>query len=129
MATAKKPLPIGAIVDQLYAVREEKRALAVKEKELDEKVAALEAQLYEACDAQQTTGARGSKASITIGESQVFNIVDFDALAKYIKRTGYFHLFQRRITLDAARELFEKNGQVPGLESFTKRKINLTTLK
>jgi len=128
MAT-KKPEPIGKLCDDLWKVKQEKAAWAKLEADFDLRIKELETKIFEAFDAQETTAGRGTKCSVSLGTSTVFNIDDFDALAKYIKRTGYFHLFQRRITVAAARELFEKNGKVPGLAPFEKRVLNITTTK
>jgi hypothetical protein len=128
MATKKEPT-IGQLIDQLWNLKQEKAELAKQDKVLAEQVTELEEKIYVLCDSQDTTRGAGSKASFSLGTTTTFNIDDFDALAKYVKRTGYFHLFQRRITVDAARELFESKGNVPGLSPFTKRKITVTTIK
>lgn len=124
----KRPETIGTLIDGIWALREEKRDLEAKVKTIEGEIAAKEEALLARLDKENTDKAAGRKASVSVGTSQQFNIQDFDALAAYVKKTGYFHLFQRRITVDAARELFEKHGQVPGLEPFTKRKLNVRTI-
>ena len=127
-AVPAKPT-LGDLIDQLWGVKQERAALAKQDTVLSAQIADIETEIYTLADAQGTTAGRATKASISIGEQDVFNITDFDELAKFVKKTGYFHLFQRRITVDAARELFESKGNVPGLTPAKKRVIRVTTLK
>lgn len=128
-AVPTKEPTVGELIDQLWSVKEEKKEWAKEEKKLNARIEDIEQQLFAKFDAEQMTLGRGSKASISVGTSTAFNIADFDALCAYVKRKNYFHLFQRRVTVESARELFEANGSVPGLEPYTKRTIHITTLK
>lgn len=120
---------IGQLVDKLWAKREMKRKLEEeKMKPLEKEIAQLQEDIMDRMGQQELEGGRGRKASASITEEVVANITDFEALCKYVKRTGYFHLFHRRISNPAFRELAAKKP-VPGLEAFTKKKLNLTTLK
>lgn len=118
---------IGAIIDKLWSLREEKRLLAMKEKELNADIEVLETQLYERMDKEGTTKSAGAKASVSLGTTDVFQIEDFDLFAAYVGKNKFYHLFERRVSQLAAREIFEKKGTLPGLTTYTKRKINLTT--
>lgn len=129
MATAKKKAPtIGQRIDTLFSLREQKRALEAQVKVIEEKQAAEEAELMAQMEAEGVTKSTGTQASVGITESIVANIVDWDALCAYVKKKNYFHLFQRRVSDPAARELFQSDGKVPGLEPFTKKKLTLTKL-
>lgn len=123
-----KTVSIGDLIDRMWMTREKKRLLNEKVAELDKDLAMLEADIQDRLAQENLDGGRGKKASVSVGEEIVANITDFDALCKYVKRTGYFHLFHRRISNPAFRELAAKKP-VPGLEAFTKKKLNLTTLK
>lgn len=125
---ATRPVPMGSLIDDIWALREKKRELAASIEDIEKTIAEKEELLISRMDQEGVEKSTGKKASVSVAVSQQFNIKDFDSLAAYVKKTGYFHLFQRRITVDAARELFEKHGQVPGLEPFTKRKLNVRTL-
>lgn len=127
-AVPTKPRTLGALIDALDDAREVKRALAVQVKDAEETYNDLAAQIIERLDAEDTRKGEGKKASASITESIVGQIDDYDALTKYIKRTGYFHLFERRVSAVAFRELYEQKGAVPGLVPFTKRTLNLRSL-
>lgn len=128
MAAAPKPRTLGALIDALDDAREVKRDLAAKVKEAEAVYNELVAEIIAKMDAEDTRKGEGKKASASISETVVADIEDFDALTKYVKRTGHFHLFQRRVSDPAFRELLEQKGAVPGLKPFTKRTLNLRSI-
>ncbi len=123
-----KVTPLGTLIDQMQVIRAKRQVLAQQDKELMADYTAKEEEVIARLTATEMEGGKGKKASCSLGTEVVANIVDFDALCKYVKKTGYFHLFQRRVSNPAFRELAAKKP-VPGLEAFTKIKLNLTTLK
>lgn len=125
---AAKALTLGKSIDALWALREIKRAKEAEIKEVDGKIADAESILFERLDAEDTNKGEGKSASVSISSATSFNITDFDLFAKYVAKTKYFHLFQRRVSEVAAREIFETKGQLPGLTAYTKRRINLRSL-
>lgn len=119
---------LGSLIDTLDSIREEKRALAEKEKEINARYADIEAMILERLDKEGMKKATGGRASVSCSDTVVANLTDWEALTKFIKRTGNFQLFQRRVSDPAFRELLEAKGSVPGLEAFTKTKLNLRSL-
>lgn len=115
---------VGSLIDQLDKTREKKRKLDEQVKILEAEYSALSQTLIERLQQEGMDKASGKSATISLSNVVVANITDYDALTKYVKRTGYFHLFQRRISDPAFRELLETKGSVPGLEPFTKVKLN-----
>lgn len=130
MTATPKPVPVGKLVDQLDAAREKKRRAAEALKALEAEYSALEEQVKERLLAEGMLKATGTKATVSIKETVVANIIDWDALCGYIKKTGHFHLLQRRVSDPAFRELaaMSKKG-VPGLAPFTKIALNHASLK
>lgn len=123
-----KPQTLGKTIDSLWALREVKRAKEAEIKEIEGQISAAESTLLERLDAEDTVKSEGKNASVSISESVNFNITDFDEFAKYVGKSKQFHLFQRRVSELAVREIFENKGAVPGLTPYTKRKINLRSL-
>lgn len=123
-----KKITIGARIDGLHNLREKKRALEAQVKTIEAAYAAEETALMTQMEAEGVDKSTGQLASVGISKSIVANIVDWDALTKYVKKTGYFHLFQRRVSDPAARELFELGKPVPGLEPFQRKKLTLSSL-
>lgn len=122
------PMTLGAATDKMWALREEKRKLAVEEKRIDGELKELETTIFGLMDAQDTRKAEGKKAGISIGEAVVANVEDWDALWPYIVKNKYFHLVQKRVSDPGMRELWEKGKTVPGVQPFTKRTLSVRSL-
>lgn len=120
---------IGELADLMYKNRENRKVLDEKVKAFNTAYEALEAELINALDAQKSTRGDGEKASVSISESVVPAVKDWDALWAYIFKGKHKQLMQLRISAPAWRELCELKKPPPGIESFTKRTINLTTKK
>lgn len=116
---------LGELTDKLRDIYERKKAAEEVVKALDEEYKKAELALMEAADAQQTTAGKGKKASFSISESVLPQVKDWDAFGKFIYKNKYLHLLERRPSVTGCRELFETKGAIPGVEKFTKRKINL----
>ena len=126
--TAKLTGSIGDMIDQLVTLRDRKRELEAKLAEVEGEYKGVEEQLMEQLEAQGIEGSKGAKASCSITKNTVANVTDWDALFAYIKKTGFFHLLQRRVTDTSYRELLEAGKKVPGVEPFTKKRLNLRAL-
>lgn len=120
---------IGGKIDALFALREKKRAHEESIKELEKNMGTLQAELITQLQAEGITSSRGKKASISISENVVPQVEDWEAFYKYIGRRKYFHLLERRPSTSGCRELFEKNGRIPGVVPHTKITLNLRTAK
>lgn len=126
--TNKRPTPLGKMIDTIWALREKKRALNTQLEAVEAEIATQEQALLERMDHEGVDKSTGKCASVSVAEHVIGNITDWDEFIKFVKKTGYFHLFQRRITDTACRELWEARKTIPGVEPFTKRKINIRTL-
>ena len=132
-ATASKmpkvrALAVGATIDQIWAVREEKRNLEAQVKEASARIEELETQLMERLEKEGLDKATGTKASVSIGTSVVADVQDWDSFWAYILKNKYTHLLQRRVSEPAYRELLDAGKKVPGVQPFTKRKLNVRTV-
>ena len=125
MAAVKKET-LGGMIDELFDLREQRRSLAAEDKVLSEDARILEAKIIAKLDAEGTDRGASRKASVSISESEEPNVTDWEVFCAFAKRTGNMHLFQRRVSAPAWRELRAlKKSDVPGLESFKKRSLNL----
>lgn len=118
-----KPLTIGDLIDQLTLVKKERSELTKLDKPLKEREDELCEALIELLDAAGTDGSRGATASVTISESVVPNVKDWPTFYEFIKSNDYFHLLNRAVNAASCRELFERDGAIPGVEPFTKRTL------
>lgn len=126
--TASLTGKIGDMVDQLAKLRDRKRELEDQIKVIEGEFEGIQVQLMEKLEAEGTETSRGKLASCSITKSVVANVTDWDEVFKYVKKTGHFHLFQRRLTDAAYRELLEAGKKVPGVEPFVKKRLNLRSL-
>lgn len=116
---------VGAVIDQLWACREEKRKLEADVKEVEVKIKDIEESLMERLGAEGLEKATGTKASVSITSSVSADVQDWDAFYPYIAKNKFWHLLQRRVSDPSYRELLEQGKKVPGVVPFTKKRINL----
>lgn len=133
---AEKPMTLGEATDKLWALREEKRKADAEVKRLelaikgdvDKKIVGLESIVIALLDAQGTRKAEGRNASVSINESVVCNVEDWEALWPWIAKTKNFHLIQKRVSDPGVRELWALGKVIPGAQPFTKRNLSLRSL-
>jgi hypothetical protein len=122
------PPSLGAMTDKMWALREQKRDLDAQVKAVEVSIKELEGTLFTLLDAQDTRKAEGKKASVSIGESVVGTVDDWDAIWAYIAKNKFFHLVQKRLSDPALRELWAHGKVVPGVQPFTKRILSVRSL-
>ncbi len=70
----------------------------------------------------------GLSANVSISETDVPTVKDWDLVYDYIKTNDSFYLLQKRMSAAAFRELLNLGHEVPGVEIFKDRKLNLRAL-
>ena len=131
-----KPLTLGEATDKLWQLREDKRKADAEVKRLeleikgdaDKGITGMEGTVMALLDAQGTRKAEGRKASVSIGESVVANVENWEALWPYIAKNKFFHLIQKRVSDPGMRELWALKKVIPGVQPFTKRTLSLRSL-
>jgi hypothetical protein len=124
----KESSPVRAtsdIIKELAEVRDERRRIADRDKELIEKWRGLEKELLNRFDDQGMLKATAAAGTATITEEILPNVVDWDAVYEHIQNTGDFYLLQKRPAAAAFRELHASGNSIPGIDAYTKRKIAL----
>lgn len=119
------PISIGPAIDQLNALREKKRKLEAQVSEVEAEYKDLEELLMEKLEAEGSRTGAGKTATASISQSVVGNVTDWDKFNAFVKKMGFFHLYQRRLSDAAVRELFDQGKKIPGCEPFTKKRLNL----
>lgn len=132
MATSKaaagkptKKASLGLQIDALFKLREKLREIQAQEKNQLDLIAAAETVLMETMKHEGIEKSTGKLATVSISSTISANVVDWDAFYAYIYKNKFAHLLQKRVSDPAVRELFETKGKVPGVEPFTKEKLNL----
>jgi hypothetical protein len=128
---------IGSLIDKLFGVREKRRALAKEDEALAKEVEQLTADILAQLDAQGMDKASSKKATASISHVTVANVTDWDKFHAFVKKTGFFHLLQRRVSDPSYREVVEiastdkkmaKALAEAGVEPFVKTNLNLRAL-
>lgn len=102
---------------QLKTVQDEEKRLKAL---LDENEELIIAQL----DAQGVTRSGVGPYSMSISQTTVGNVEDWDQVYGFIRENDAFHLLQRRLANAAYNELREGGEAVPGVVPFEKRSLN-----
>ena len=119
---------IGPAIDEMFELRARKQALEKEADKLAGEIAEISEALMAKLDAEGTLKGAGKLASASITEIDTAQIDDDAKFFAYVKKTGYFHLFQRRLSTTSCVELFALKGAIPGVSKFTKRNLNLRVL-
>lgn len=119
---------IGGKIDQLFQLRESKRALEAQVTAVSKQMDELENQLIEEMDSQGVSKSTGAKATVAIGSSVRPSVDDWDAFYAYIHRNRYYHLLERRPSVTGCRELLDTKGKIPGVVPFTQRRLSIRSV-
>lgn len=122
------PMTLGDKINELYELRESMRDLNAQLKALKEQYDEMELSVLNEMDAQGTTLTRSARASVSVSESTVPTVTDWEAVYDYVRANDAMYLFERRVAATAWRELLESGDKVPGTEPFTKRSLSLRKL-
>jgi len=119
---------IGAKIDLLHDLREQKRELEEQVNQLKAQMAEVENELIAEMDKQGVTKSTGSAATVSISTTVRPSVDDWDAFYAYIHRHKYYHLLERRPSVSGCNELLETKGKIPGVVPYTQRKLNIRSI-
>lgn len=126
--TLRKIKGIGPAIDDLFELRKRKQELEAQIKKIEGEYGEIEEALLAKLKAEGTDKGAGKRASVSVSTTTVGNLEDADKFFAYVKKTGYFHLLQRRLSEPAIRELIASKGSIPGVSTFDKVRLNLRVL-
>jgi len=107
-------MDIGTFIDEMHAVRAEKRYHEAEVKRINAVLSSMEAQLMIGMEAHGTTEARGKVGKAAIKSVLLPKVEDWAALWADIRETNNFGLLHKRITLDNYRQLVEEDQDPAG---------------
>ena len=114
----KERTAVKAEIDQLN------KLLKIKKETYD----VNESELFTALDAAGVTRIANDACSVSINESEVPQVDDWDELYQHIQSTGDFSLLQRRASSTSYSELLKAGISVPGVTPRTVRRLNFKSL-
>lgn len=120
---------LGDKIDHLHQLREQKRALEAQVKSVMDLMDQAQAELIQQMEQEGVTKSTGKRAAVSIQNSTVPTVEDWDVFYAFIKRHDYFHLLERRPSVLGCRELFETKGMIPGVVPFTKKTVRISSVQ
>lgn len=119
---------LGKAIDALFDKKQELSKLVNDPKITKTKgeVTELEEHVFALLRKQKALGGAGTKAKVTITESNVPVVQDWDNFYRHIQETGDFDLLGRSLKVPAVRERWDDHKEVPGVGVFVKTKLSVT---
>ena len=110
---------------ELVKAHEVLRELETKTNAQKAVVDALKSKLMQEMDEVGTTVVSADLGSVSIVETSVPTVRDWEAFYAHIMETGSWDLLQRRVSSTAWRSRLEAAQQVPGVETFIQRSLRV----
>jgi len=118
----------GTLSDQLFKLREQKRAHEEAASQLSKQMSLIEGELLKTMTLDGITKATGKYATVSIKEQDTYKVDDWDQFYEYIRKHKAWHLLERRPSVTGCREMFELKGKLPGVVPGSFKKINMTVI-
>ena len=124
----KVPKSEAAMADLVYTAREERLKLSKIVDQIEETEKAIKQYFIDNLSKKDSTGVAGKRARVQITEEKVPQVEDWDSTYKHIKKTGQFDLLNRALNRSAVKARWDAGKEVPGVRSFTVKKVSVTKL-
>ncbi len=125
-------LPLGAVADLLYDLRQVNSTVGHLADPLQEVIApvvkALEEHFIQTLAVGEASGIQGHHSRVQVTESIVPVVEDWDKFYEHIRKTKSFELLNRAVNRSAVQERWELKKQVPGVGVFHAKKVSCTKL-
>lgn len=125
----KFPKTVGSAVDALHRLKLKKDGAEVVVNKIKDDYNKLQDHIFSLLNKQDSTGAKGNLAQVTVIHQVVPTLDEYPDLIKYIKKTGSFDLLQKRLSSTAIKLRWEDGKEVPGVGRFTKVSLRLIKIK
>ena len=117
---------LGATIDKLYALREDRLDHERKVKKMKEEEQDVRNDILQALENSGLEKASGGLATCGIKRSTVPLVTDWDQFHNWIRENNRFDLLQKRIAVVAWREMMEDGKLIVGTEPVSDVDITLT---
>lgn len=120
-----QPLTTAEIVKKMVDIRDERRKISARDKELIDEFRPLEMELIVRLDEQGMEKASTKDGTASINETVLPQVVDWDEFYEWIKENDAFYMLQKRPAAAAFREHLDSGEEIAGVVAYTKREIGL----
>lgn len=123
--TTESRREMEALANQRFQLREQKRELEAAVRDIEEELAENEQVLLAFAEELGLDKFSVGKLTFSVSNNVVGNVTDWDQVYAFIKEHDAFHLIQRRLANAAYKEILETGDELPGVEPFVKRSLNM----
>lgn len=127
--TLKREKTIGELIDAYRSIQLRRMELAAEDKRLIADQKALQENIFEALEAQNTTSGRGAIGAASITWLDVPKLVDEKKAIAALKRKGWAHVIEIKTSVQPAawREAKDRlGGDIEGIETVNLKKLSVT---
>ena len=125
-------LPIGAVADALYEMKQLSKMLNVLTAPFDDlllpSVKSTEEFFIQKLAVGESSGVQGKKSRVQITEAVIPVVDDWPKFYAHIKKKGEFELLNRAPNRAAIQERWDAKKNVPGIGKFHAKKVSVTKL-
>ena len=121
----RMPKKLGKSIDNLYVLRQHRLLVQKEVDSIRDLERTYEEHILHTFTGDEIEGARGVVATASRNISLVATVADWDKVFAYVKRHNAFDLIQKRINNAAARERWDDNKEIPGVEQFDRVTLSL----
>jgi hypothetical protein len=115
---------LNGLITQMSALKADKKAADFAVKKIEDQITAVENKLFGKLDELEMIEAKNPLGmKVTISESLVPKVEDWDLFHQHIRDTGDFFLLQKRAAVLTCRESFQMARVIPGVMPLTLRKL------
>lgn len=125
VAEKNSPTTLGAIIDRMTVVRNERREISARDKVLVEEYDELEVKLLAMFKEQGMEASSSPLATATKSTTPIPVVEDWDAYYTYMRESDSLHLLQRRPAVGPLNELKDAGVAIPGVRWMDKDSISL----
>lgn len=118
-------MSLGDLAKHAHELREAKRDLERQAKAIGAEFDVVKEAIYLKLEEQGVDRTAVDGISLSKSDTQQPTVTDWDAVYTYIRDNDLFALLQRRITSTLWKEIVDAGEQVPGIDSFWKKDVNI----
>jgi hypothetical protein len=125
-------MELNAVIDRIWAVREEKRQLAAQEKLLNQEYAELKSHLISNLTASNINSISNARARVTLTKNTVAKLdpEGWDDFVAYVIENQAYHLLYKAVASAACKEhLTVSSEEIPAVQLISITDISITTIK
>lgn len=114
---------LSNLIESLSHLKLSKKQLELEAEDVAKSIAKVEDEIMKAMDAEGIVESKSAAGKVTLSESVVPQVEQWDVFAEFVLDTRALHLLERRPAILAYREMLSLGKPVPGILPFTKRKL------